>query len=103
MVDEREELLKYVFPKLRKFCSERGVFLMQVDLRWGITTEQSKARDTINICLREVDRCRPYFIGLLGERYGWAQPDDSFSDQLLTRTFKRGIASFPWVATEIAV
>src|SRR5207247_840270 len=23
------------------------------------------------ICLEEIKRCRPYFIGLLGERYGW--------------------------------
>ena len=53
MVEERDELLKYVFPKLRKFCNERGVFLTQVDLRWGITTEQSKAGNTINICLGE--------------------------------------------------
>ena len=26
------------------------------------------------ICLEEIRRCRPYFIGLLGERYGWV-PD----------------------------
>lgn len=53
MVEEREELLKHVFPQLRKFCSDRGVFLTQVDLRWGITTEQSKSGNTINICLSE--------------------------------------------------
>ena len=53
MAEEREELLKYVFPQLRKFCSDRGVFLTQVDLRWGITTEQSKSGNTINICLSE--------------------------------------------------
>ena len=50
---EREELMKWAFPRLRKFCSDRGVFLTQVDLRWGITEDQSQAGDTINICLRE--------------------------------------------------
>ena len=23
------------------------------------------------MCLAEIEHCRPYFIGLLGERYGW--------------------------------
>jgi hypothetical protein len=53
---EREELMKWAFPRLRKFCSDRGVFLTQVDLRWGITEDQSQAGDTINICLREGTR-----------------------------------------------
>ncbi|KAL6063505.1 DUF4062 domain-containing protein [Balamuthia mandrillaris] len=98
MTDEREHLVKFTFPKLRKFCSERGVFLTQVDLRWGITTEQSKAGDTINICLSEIDRCRPYFVCMLGDRYGWAQPrDGSKEDELLALTFKRAESKFPWI------
>lgn len=53
MEKEREELMKWAFPRLRKFCSDRGVFLTQVDLRWGITEDQSQAGDTISICLQE--------------------------------------------------
>jgi len=53
MDNERELLIKMVLPELRKMCLERGVFLSEVDLRWGITTEQSKAGDTIRICLTE--------------------------------------------------
>ena len=44
----------------------------EVDLRWGITDEQKG--EVLPICLAEIERCRPYFIGLLGERYGWV-PD----------------------------
>lgn len=49
--------------------------LVDVDLRWGITEEQSRSGETLPICLQEIDRCRPsvavFFIGLIGERYGW--------------------------------
>ena len=67
---EREELVKRVFPQLRKLCEERGVGWTEVDLRWGVTEEQAQRGEVLPICLAEIDRCRPYFIGLLGERYG---------------------------------
>jgi tetratricopeptide (TPR) repeat protein len=75
MQAERDELVKYTFPKLRKLCDERGVVWSEVDLRWGITEEQSERGEVLPICLAEIQRCRPYFIGLLGERYGWI-PDE---------------------------
>ena len=71
MQAEREELVKRVFPQLRKLCEERGVGWTEVDLRWGVTEEEAQRGEVLPICLAEIDRCRPYFIGLLGERYGW--------------------------------
>jgi len=71
MQDEREELVKRAFPRLRKLCEARGVTWGEVDLRWGITDEQRAEGRVLPICLEEIERCRPYFIGLLGERYGW--------------------------------
>ena len=72
---ERDELVKKVFPELRRRCKARFVELLEVDLRWGVTEEQSRRGETLRICLQEIDRCRPstpvFFIGLLGERYGW--------------------------------
>jgi len=68
---ERDELVKFVFPELRRRCRERAVEFVEVDLRWGITDEQKSEGKVLPICLAEIDRCRPYFIGLLGERYGW--------------------------------
>lgn len=68
---ERDELVKFVFPELRRRCRERGVEFVDVDLRWGITDEQKAEGKVLPICLAEIERCRPYFIGLLGERYGW--------------------------------
>jgi tetratricopeptide (TPR) repeat protein len=74
MEAERDELVKRAFPQLRKLCESRGVTWSEVDLRWGITEEQSQRGEVLCICLAEIQRCRPYFIGLLGERYGWV-PD----------------------------
>ena len=71
MQAEREELVKRVFPQLRRICEERGVAWSEVDLRWGVTDEQKAEGAVLPICLAEIDRSRPYFLGLLGQRYGW--------------------------------
>ncbi len=71
MHEERDELIKRVFPQLRRLCEARGVAWSEVDLRWGVTDEQKAEGAVLPICLAEIDRSRPYFIGLLGQRYGW--------------------------------
>ena len=68
---EREYLIKKIFPKLRTICRLRGVTFTEVDLRWGLTDEQQRLGRIIRTCLEEIDRCRPYFIGIIGKRYGW--------------------------------
>src|SRR5437762_8378817 len=68
---ERDYLVKFAFPQLRKLCESRGVTWGEVDLRWGITDEEKAGGRVLPLCLEEIHRCRPYFIGLLGERYGW--------------------------------
>ena len=71
MQTERNLLLKKTFPELKAYCRKRGVEFTEVDLRWGITEKEAENEGILNICLAEIDHCRPYFIGLLGERYGW--------------------------------
>lgn len=71
MQAERDILIKKIFPQLRKMCEERAVTWTEVDLRWGITDEEKSEGKVLPLCLAEIQRCRPYFIGLLGERYGW--------------------------------
>ena len=75
MQGEREELVKRVFPEIRHLCEERGVVWGEVDLRWGVTDEQKAEDAVLPICLAEIERTRPYFIGMLGDRYGWV-PDE---------------------------
>ncbi len=69
--EEREHLVKKVFPEIRALCRERGVTFTDVDLRWGLTEEEASLGRIIRTCLEEVDKCRPFFIGLIGSRYGW--------------------------------
>ena len=71
MQADRDVLVKKVFPRLRKLCESRAVTWTEVDLRWGITTEQQAEGKVLPYCLAEIERTRPFFIGLLGERYGW--------------------------------
>src|SRR5262249_20987855 len=90
MQRERDILVRQTFPALRARFRARGVELMEVDLRWGITQEQAESGGTLAICLSEIDRCRPNFIGLIGERYGWAPPESLFTTALK--------AAFPAIA-----
>lgn len=83
MHDEREVLTKRVCPELRKLCEERGVAFTEVDLRWGVNDEQKAEGKVLPICLAEIDRCRPFFIGLLGERYGWVPDEDDIPRELM--------------------
>jgi nephrocystin-3 len=83
MLEERNILMTHTWPELRRFCRERQVEIVEVDLRWGISEEQSSRKETLKLCLDEIRACRPYFIGLLGERYGWIPGNESFTEDLL--------------------
>ena len=70
MQAERDYLVRFVFPRLRETLRLRRLHLIDVDLRWGVTSDQ----DAFDLGMDEIDRCRPRFIGLLGGRYGWVPP-----------------------------
>ncbi len=85
---ERDALARKVFPSIRRRCEQRGVTFAEVDLRWGITSEEVAEGQVLPLCLSEIDRCRPGFLILLGERYGWTP--DSIPADLTARE--------PWLA-----
>ena len=82
MQEERDYLVKFVFPELRKRCRERQVEFVEVDLRWGITDKQAERGETLPRCLEIINVCRPYFVGILGERYGWVPPKSQIPEHL---------------------
>lgn len=85
MLAERNALATQVLPAVRQLCVLRGVQFTEIDLRWGITEEEAQRGDVTHLCLREIDlsrHSRPFFIGLLGERYGWV-PGAATVDQVL--------------------
>jgi len=65
MQAERNYLVKSVIPRLRAQCEQRRIHLIEVDLRWGVTEEESKSGRAVEICLNEVDNC-DIFAALVG-------------------------------------
>ena len=61
----------------------------------GITQEMGDDGDTVLCCLREVDHSRPYFVGILGERYGWHQEREDGRDVLLNKSLDKAQAEYP--------
>lgn len=88
MQAEREVLMKEAFPRLQQQCLEQGARLNVVDLRWGIPPDRSESDEVIETCLREVERCRPFFVAVLGQRYGWIP--EQLGESLVGR--------YPWLS-----
>ena len=98
MQAERGYLVTKVFPALRRYCEERDVSIFELDLRWGISEEEAKQGKVFEICLNEVRKTKPFFIGLLGERYGWIPSDEECkSIKENTNVFK----DYQWIEGEL--
>ena len=80
MQKERDVLSLEVFPVVKGVCDQLGVAFNVIDLRWGITEEDQAQGSVIDLCLDEIQHCKPYFIGLIGNRYGWIP--DTFDPDL---------------------
>ena len=79
MQAERDHLVRFVFPRLREELLARRIHLVDVDLRWGVTSDQ----DAFALCMDEIDRCHPRFICILGGRYGWVPPPRTISAEFV--------------------
>lgn len=91
MQEEREHLVKKIFPEIRALCRARGITFTEIDLRWGVTDEHVVLGQVVRACLEEIDKCRPYFFGLVGDRYGWSPPlHEYYKDPEL-------FARWPWL------
>ncbi len=56
-----------------------------------MTSEQAENDQALEVCLEEIDKCRPFFLGLLGERYGWVS--DQIPDRVANK--RAGIRDHP--------
>lgn len=83
MHGERDALTRNVFPALNQRCRARKVRVVPVDLRWGLTAEDTSddGLGALEHCLLEIEQARPFFIVLAGERYGWVPPAYRVSDK----------------------
>ncbi|MEA4987636.1 MAG: DUF4062 domain-containing protein, partial [Anaerovorax sp.] len=75
MQAERDMLHMEVMPRLQEKARNYGERISFIDLRWGVDTgdmdSEAGAKKVLSVCLDEIDRCRPYMLIFLGERYGW--------------------------------
>ena len=76
MHGERDSFTRHVFPALNKKLVSRRVKAVPLDLRWGLTAEDTSdsGLGALEHCLLAIDQCRPFFVLLTGERYGWRPP-----------------------------
>lgn len=88
MKDEREYLIKRIFPELKQIAEKRDVSLTFMDLRWGITEEEVNNGKVVEICLREIENSIPFFIGIVGNRYGWCPTSKDLEDEILENNGK---------------
>ena len=75
MQAERDYIRKYIVPRLNEELEQYCVVVQTVDLRWGVDTrnmdEGAREAKVLHVCLDAIKHTRPYFVGLLGNRYGW--------------------------------
>ena len=72
---ERDALNTYVAPLIDSHLAPFGETVYFGDLRWGVNTteldSEESSKKVLDVCLDEIDNCKPYMIVLIGERYGW--------------------------------
>lgn len=106
MQAERDHLRDVVFPELESRLKERKVHLETIDLRWGVQTvdtpeQEQKELLVLKVCLEEIDRCRPFLIVLLGDRYGWIPPEKRIKAAASEKGFNLDIVGKSVTALEI--
>lgn len=100
---ERDFLQQQVFPKLNKLCRERGTSFLPVDLRWNKSQSQQNSEHVLRMCLDSIGRCAPFFICLLGDRYGVhraaeSEVTDPATEEWLDKNFETAAAcGHDWV------
>jgi|GEM_PF-5868116 len=91
MQAERDAMRDYVLPKVNEFASRYGRTIELIDLRWGVDTaavsEEEQNNKVLRTCLDEIERSRPFFIGLIGECYGWVPPEADMAEVLEASSF----------------
>ena len=79
---ERDAIMNRVYPAVAQQLARHNIHVDFIDLRWGVSTSDVDEADRENHVLREclggIQSSRPFFIGLLGDRYGWVPSQASW-------------------------
>ncbi len=86
MQAERDYIKKNVIPRLQADLTPFGITISVTDLRWGIDTtneeEFEREAKVLRVCMDTIRNGRPYFVGLVGGRYGWIPPKERVDKML---------------------
>lgn len=81
---ERDYLKNFVLPRLNNELLQYNILVELCDLRSGIAkkfaSEQEQEEFILQSCFSAIKTTYPYFIALLGERYGWVPPKHSLEN-----------------------
>lgn len=81
---ERDYLKNILIPKLNKEMHKYDIFVEICDLRTGLTkmftSEQEQDEYILQSCFSAIKSTYPYFIALIGDRYGWVPPKESINN-----------------------
>lgn len=91
MNGERDLVLSRVIPDLQIEAKKYGENVRGIDLRWGVDTtdleSDAGSEKILDVCFEEIDRCSPYMLIFLGDRYGWI-PEESIVKNALKKHTK---------------
>lgn len=84
-MDVERDIVKFeVIPALNQQFNPYGVAIHAIDLRYGVNTSglsEAEASDKVlNMCVQSIDRARPFFVGFIGDRYGWVPSAQRWGD-----------------------
>ncbi|KAF2069233.1 hypothetical protein CYY_009450 [Polysphondylium violaceum] len=79
MYGERDHLIKVVFPALNVKAKSKNLHIVPIDLRWGLTKEETTVQGQIELCLKQIDKCQ-IMVAALGSRFGWVPSEYKVSD-----------------------
>ena len=87
MQSERDIIRDRIAPEIDERIKRYGQNLEFIDLRWGIDTKGENENDAnakiLRTCFDEIQKTKPYFVALIGERYGWIPDADDVTAALL--------------------
>ncbi len=81
MQAERDYIKKIIIPQLQHHFRNDNINIYTIDLRWGVDTssvdfDEAREAKVLDVCFNTIRNSRPYFVGLIGNRYGWIPSKD---------------------------
>lgn len=94
MQQERDILQNDVLPRIKELAKQYGKNIDLCDLRWGVNSsgmsEEESTVKVLQVCFDEIDNARPFFIAILGDRYGWVPNSKVVENSTMGRNIQTG-------------